>query len=91
MLTYPSMPIQPTSTNGVRFSRSDDATTAVRVATRQVSDKVPGALREAMKAAFVVVFSNRFSEEIDKVVDAYRIMLRESLAKERRLRFANCP
>ena len=60
---------------------SGDATTAVRVATRQVSDKVPGALREAMKAAFVVVFSNRFSGEIDKVVDAYRIMLRESLAK----------
>ncbi|SIQ68955.1 hypothetical protein SAMN05421641_11225 [Paracoccus thiocyanatus] len=38
-------------------------------------------LREAMKAAFAEVFSNRFSSEIDKVVDAYRVMLRESLAK----------
>lgn len=49
--------------------------------TRQIRDKVSGALREAMKAAFVAVFSNRFSGEIDKVVDAYRVMLRESLAK----------
>ncbi len=60
---------------------SDDVTTAVRVATRRGSDKVPGALREAMKAAFVAVFAKRFSGEIDKVVDAYRVMLRESLAK----------
>ena len=34
-----------------------------------------------MEAAFVDVFSNRFSGEIGKVVDAYRVMLRESLAK----------
>ncbi|MFN8683599.1 hypothetical protein ACDP63_21045 [Paracoccus sp. P2] len=34
-----------------------------------------------MKAAFAAVFSDRFSGEIDKVVDAYRVMLRESLAK----------
>ncbi|ENN83813.1 hypothetical protein RHSP_83001 (plasmid) [Rhizobium freirei PRF 81] len=60
---------------------SDNATTAVRVATKRVGDKVSGALREAMKAAFVAVFAKRFSGEIDKVVDAYRVMLRESLAK----------
>lgn len=34
-----------------------------------------------MKAAFVTLFSDRFSEEIEKVVDAYRLMLRESLVK----------
>ncbi len=60
---------------------SDTATTAARAETRQARDKVPGALREAMKAAFVAVFSNRLSGEIDKVVNAYRVMLRESLAK----------
>lgn len=36
---------------------------------------------EAMRAAFAEVFSKRFSSEINKVVDAYRVMLRESLAK----------
>lgn len=59
---------------------SDVAITA-QAKTKQIRDKVPGALREAMEAAFVAVFSNRFSGEIGKVVDAYRVMLRESLAK----------
>lgn len=52
-----------------------------RVGNKKIRDKAPGAVREAMKAAFIAVFSQRFSNEIDKVVDAYRIMLRESLAK----------
>lgn len=56
------------------------ATSTARVRTKKVRDTAPGAVREAMKAAFVAVFSRRFSSEIDKVVDAYRIMLRESLA-----------
>jgi hypothetical protein len=60
---------------------SDAATPAAPTEARQVRDKVSGALRDAMKAAFVTVFSNRLSGEINKVVDAYRIMLRESLAK----------
>jgi hypothetical protein len=61
----------------------DAGTTAssTRSRTQQVRDKAPGAVREAMKAAFVTVFSHRLSREIDKVVDAYRVMLRESLAK----------
>lgn len=45
------------------------------------SKKAQGMVKEAMKAAFAEVFSDRFSGEIDKVVDAYRVMLRESLAK----------
>ncbi|MGE4306788.1 MAG: hypothetical protein AB7E24_22475 [Novosphingobium sp.] len=57
------------------------APTRARVSTQKVRDKAPGAVREAMKAAFVAVFSRRFSSEIDQVVDAYRVMLRESLAK----------
>ncbi|MBY5374639.1 hypothetical protein ELG72_27780 (plasmid) [Rhizobium leguminosarum] len=59
---------------------SDVAITA-QAKPKQIRDKVPRALREAMEAAFVDVFSNRFSGEIGKVVDAYRVMLRESLAK----------
>jgi hypothetical protein len=57
------------------------APTGARVRTKKVRDKAPGAVWSAMQAAFVSVFSHRFSSEIDKVVDAYRIMLRESLAK----------
>lgn len=45
------------------------------------SKKGQGMVKEAMKAAFAAVLRDRFSCEIDKVVDAYRIMLRESLAK----------
>ncbi|RNI15126.1 hypothetical protein [Paracoccus pantotrophus] len=45
------------------------------------SKKARDEVKEAMKAAFAEVFSDRFSGEIDKVVDAYRVMLRESLAK----------
>jgi hypothetical protein len=58
-----------------------DVTITSQAKTKQSRDKAPGALREAMEAAFVDVFSNRFSGEISKVVDAYRVMLRESLAK----------
>jgi hypothetical protein len=51
------------------------------VGTKKIRGKMPDAVQEVMKAAFVAVFSQRFSSEIDKLVDAYRIMLRESLAK----------
>jgi hypothetical protein len=57
------------------------APTAERIGAKTVRDKAPSAVRDAIKAAFVAVFSHRFSSEIDKVVDAYRVMLRESLAK----------
>jgi hypothetical protein len=60
---------------------SKTAATTARVTTEGVRDKASGVIREAMKAAFVTVFSQRLSKEIDKVVDAYRVMLRESLAK----------
>lgn len=60
---------------------SENRATAGRMTTKQISNKVSGALRDAMKAAFVAVFATRFSGEIDKVVNAYRLMLRESLAK----------
>ena len=60
---------------------SENRATAGRMTTKQISNKVSAALRDAMKAAFVVVFAKRFSGEIDKVVNAYRLMLRESLAK----------
>lgn len=60
----------------------ETATTSntARVKTR-VRDKAAGTVRESMYAAFVALFSRRFSSEIDKVIDAYRVMLRESLAK----------
>ena len=60
---------------------SENTATAGRMTTKQISNRVSGALRDAMKAAFVAVFAKRFSGEIDKVVNAYRLMLRESLAK----------
>ena len=40
-----------------------------------------GMVKEAMKEVIAAVFRGRFSGEIDKVVDAYRVMLRESLVK----------
>jgi hypothetical protein len=57
------------------------APSAARSRTQEAHDKTSSAVREAMKAAFVTVFSRRFSSEIDKVVEAYRVMLRESFAK----------
>ncbi|RDW13498.1 hypothetical protein DIE28_07875 [Paracoccus thiocyanatus] len=57
------------------------APASARPGSEKAVGKASGMLREAMKAAFAEVFSNRFSSEIDKVVDAYRVMLRESLAK----------
>lgn len=39
------------------------------------------AVREAVKSVVAEAFSRRFAAEIAKVVDAYRLMLRESLAK----------
>lgn len=58
------------------------ATGTVRGAAKKIRDNAPGAaVQKTMKAAFIAVFSQRFSSEIDKVVDAYRVMLRESLAK----------
>lgn len=53
--------------------------TEVRAARKDKHYKSP--VREAMKAAFVTLFRDRLSEEIEKVVDAYRLMLRESLVK----------
>jgi hypothetical protein len=40
----------------------------------------PGVVQGAMEAAFVALFSRSFAREIDRVTDAYRVMLRESLA-----------
>ena len=45
------------------------------------SNAVASALREALKGAAVDIFNRVFAAEIKKVVDAYRLMLRESLAK----------
>lgn len=58
---------------------SDTTTNTTRAGIKQTLDKTP--VLEAMRAAFVDLFSHRLSREIDKVVDAYRVMLRESLAK----------
>lgn len=60
---------------------SGTTVTTTGAMSEQVRDKAPGAVREAMKAAFVTVFSHRLSTEIERVVDAYRVMLRESLGK----------
>lgn len=75
-----------------RFYTSDDiAASASRAASVrvEVSLKAPSgdmakwraAGKEAMKEAFVSLFSSRFSSELDEVVRAYRLMIRESLAK----------
>ncbi|WP_284313285.1 hypothetical protein [Labrys miyagiensis] len=57
------------------------ASTTESSEAKTVAGNAPTGVREAITAAFVAVFSGRFSSEIDKVVDAYRVMLRESLAK----------
>lgn len=62
-------------------AESRTAPASAQPGSKKARGKAPGMVREAMKAAFAEVFSNRFSSEIDKVVDAYRVMLRESLAK----------
>lgn len=58
---------------------ANPASTKVIVAGNEKQHKPP--VREAMKAAFVTLFSDLLSAEMDKVVDAYRVMLRESLVK----------
>jgi len=50
-------------------------------AANQTREKTSSTVREAMKSALVALFSHRLSKEMEQVVDAYRVMLRESLAK----------
>lgn len=52
-----------------------------RLETKKGRHEILGLFQEAVKAAFITVLSRRFSSEIEKVVEAYRVMLRESLAK----------
>ncbi len=67
--------------NELRALLKDVAPAKARLRTKKGRNETPGFVREAIKAAFITVFSRRFSSEIDEVVEAYRVMLRESLAK----------